>query len=1068
MPKSPTYRLIWSAERNAYELHTPDHSHQRFVPEDEASWLAWLATCTSFSFQGHAGRLNVYKELRSRGAGYWYAYHSTGRRVAKRYLGRTATLTLRRLEEAAQSLTNENPASLMISTLTEKDGVFQATTARLPEEGKEKGDLPSTLPSSQMEQLDLKLRLPRLPTSLIERTHLYALLDAGFARKLTLISAPAGFGKTTLVRAWITRRRDSWLLSRPASERTNQDHLLVAWVTLDDGDNEPLRFWGAILAACQTFSPHEETGARALLETAQYQTMLATFLQYLSRLPTHCILVLEDYHVIRSPLLHEMLASLLARVPDTLHVILITRVDPPLPLARLRANGELQEVRDADLRFALTEAQAFLQQMLPFPLDTAVSERMYLQTEGWVTGLRLLALALQGYRSQQESEPLLASFSGTLRYILVYLVEEVLAVQPDALQLFLLQTSGLNRLTASLCDAVTDRDDSDLLLEQVERANLFLQPLDESQQWYRYHALWARALQREAHRRLGATTLHTLNRKASSWYEQQGLLPDAIEAAFASEDFPRVAMLIERLLLPKSFHNPYHLLRRLLERVPKDVLDAHPELRFAYAESRIFTSDRRDPSNKKVTEQALRIAEQGFRVQRDDQKLAQVLSLRATLAFFQNDLLTAFALAHQMLLVQPEGELHWRGSSLVVLGIEALLAGKMEEAWQRMMEARVAYEADQSFPGLLATAFVLGEISMEQGELHQADLYYQQALAGSEPGKEELFQHQLTTVTGAQETFFKCQTLFGLAQLAYERNELDAAEQWLSQVRVLGAPLVEEMHFLTAGTLLQAYILHARGQSAQAQKLLSQIAVQARSPQFLREVRACVAQIALATGDLTKACEWSRTIEHAETPLALLRQEEEALLLARLRIAQARSEEALRILAPWKTQAETQQRLRSTLEILLLEALAHFAQARLPEAKQALLPMLTRTQGKGYQRLFLNEGRAMETLLKTLVPELREAPLLSSVRTLLHAFAQEYGTEDTSPSRKDSLLLEPLSPQEQRVLHLLVAGQTYGEIAQELVVSLNTIKTQISSVYRKLGANRRAEAIARAQRLHLL
>ena len=1068
MPKSPTHRLIWSVEHNAYELHAPEHPPQRFVPEDEASWLAWLATCTSFSFQGRAGRLNVYKEPRLRGAGYWYAYHSTGQRVAKRYLGRTATLTLARLEEAAQSLANEHPASLITPALTEKERVFPTTATHPQEESWEKGVMLSPTSSSQMGQLDPKLRLPRLPTSLIERAHLYALLDAGFVRKLTLISAPAGFGKTTLVRSWIASRRDESRASRPASERTDRDYLPVAWVALDDGDNDPLCFWGAILAACQIFSPHEKTGALALLEAAQHQAMLATFLQELSCLATHCVLVLEDYHVIHAPLLHEMLASLLARLPETLHVILITRVDPPLPLARLRANGDLQEVRDADLRFALTEAQAFLKQVLPFSLDAAASEHMYLQTEGWVTGLHLLALALQRYESQQESEPLLASFSGNHRYILEYLVEEVLTVQPDELQLFLLQTSGLNRLTASLCDAVTERDDSDFLLEQVERANLFLQPLSGSQQWYRYHALWASALQREARRRLGAAAVRTLSSKASHWYEQQRLFPDAIEAALASEDFPRVAMLIERLLVPNSFRNPYHLLRGFLERVPKDVLDAHPELSFAYAESLIFTSDRRDPSNKKVTERTLRIAEQGFRVQKDDQKLAQVLSLRATLAFFQSDLPTAFALAHQMLLVQPEGELHWHGSSLVVLGIEALLAGNVENARQRMLEGRVAYEADQSLSGLLATAFFLGEISVGQGELHQAAQYYQQALAGSEPGKEELFQHQLTTVTGAQETFFKRQALHGLAQLAYERNELDTAEQWLSHVRFLGGPPMEEMHFLTAGALLQAYILHARGQSASAQELLDQMAVRALSPQFLREIRACAARISLATGELTKASEWSRAVEHADAPLALLRQEEEALLLARLCIAQAQSEEALRILAPWKAQAETQMRLRSTLEILLLEALAYFAQAQLPEAKQTLLSVLTRTNGKGYQRLFLDEGRVMETLLKTVAPELREASLISFVRTLLHAFAQEDGAEETSSSRKDALLLEPLSPQEQRVLRLLVAGQTYDEIAQELVVSPNTIKTQISSIYRKLGVNRRAEAVARAQRLHLL
>ncbi|WP_201372406.1 LuxR C-terminal-related transcriptional regulator [Ktedonobacter robiniae] len=623
-----------------------------------------------------------------------------------------------------------------------------------------------------------------------------------------------------------------------------------------------------------------------------------------------------------------------------------------------------------------------------------------------------------------------------------------------------MQTSVLSRLSASLCDTVTGRNDSALLLDQVERANLFLQPLDS--EWYRYHPLWATAIQREARRRLGEAGVQRLYVRASHWYAEHDNLPDAIEAAFQARNFEQVAALLERMLAPQHFRKDYAGLRRWLERFPEAPLSAHPLLSFAYAESLMFTSQRRDPATRIRIEQPLAMAERSFRTQKDESKLAQVLSLRATFTFFQHELPTAFALAHETLRLQPEGEQHWRGSSLSLLAVEELLAGRLENARLKALEARVAYEADQSLPGQYAVLWILGEIEEGQGNLSQASQWYQQVLRATEQETGELAQFQLTTVSGDRETFFIRQALHGLAQLAYERNELDTAEQLLSQAHLLNAAQTEELHFLTYGPLLLARILQARGQTLQAQELLGRLAAQAHSPQFLREIQAHQTRIALATGDLASAQVWSHRV--SEDPAQYhIRREEEAFLQARLSIARAESRQALSFLASWKT--DMQERRRSLFELQLLEALAYAAADQQAEARKIVLHVLTQTRSEGYQRLFLDEGQPMETLLKAVVPQLQDLALATYVRTLLHAFASKHRV----PGTEESLLQAgSLSPQEQRVLHYLCAGNTYDEIAQILVVSSNTIKTQVRSIYRKLGVNRRAEAIALAQQLHLL
>src|SRR6266566_7901563 len=424
-------------------------------------------------------------------------------------------------------------------------------------------------PPESSELLSTKLAPPRPHSALVSRGRLVDQLDEGLEHKLTLLSAPAGFGKTTLVSEWIAAR----------SER--QDSLSVAWVSLDAGDNDPARFWRYVITACQAFDATVGESALALLPTSRrlpFETVLTTFINELARLKRRGVLVLEDYHVITSTPVHETMAYLVDHLPITLHLLILTRSEPSLPLARLRAHDDLYELGAADFRFSLEETRAFLQQALPFPLSAETITRLEARTEGWVTGLRLLALAPHGRRDPQELERMLVTFTGSHRHILAYLVADVLSSQTETLQRFLLQTAFLKPLTGSLCDAVTGRSDSEMMLEQLEHANLFLIPLDDVGQWYRYHALFAEAMQHEARRRLGEDNLRSLFDKASHWYEQNGLHAEAVEATLSARNFERAAMLIESSMWSYSAVNELYTWLRWVEQLPEEMLQTRPAL----------------------------------------------------------------------------------------------------------------------------------------------------------------------------------------------------------------------------------------------------------------------------------------------------------------------------------------------------------------------------------------------------------------------------------------------------------------------------------------------------------
>ncbi len=891
--------------------------------------------------------------------------------------------------------------------------------------------------------LEPKLLLPRLHQPLVERSRLLARLDTALEHKLTVLTAPAGFGKTTLVRQWIAGRRARGNLPP------------VAWVSLDAGDNDPVRFWRYVITACQAWPADGARSALTLLSAAAQppfgpspvETVLTAFLNALTHGGQGGILVLEDYHVISAPAVHKTLAFFLDHLPAPLHLVILSRQDPPLPLARLRARGDLCEVHGADLRFSPAETRAFLQQTMAVPLATLSPETAdHLETrlEGWAAGLRLLAVALQG--SPQAIGPSLATLACSHRQVLDYFVTEVLDAQPEPLQHFLLQTSFLGRLTGSLCDAVLDRQGSEMLLDALERAGLFLERLDGPELWYRYHALFAEAMSAEAHRRLGSPALQALSSRASRWYEQQGMVAEAIEAALAAGDMVRAAGLVEQRIGNQFFGRmqEFHTLRRWLEQVPAAVMQSHPALCLGYAIA-VATGNAPEPPTPAamaLMEGLLQTAEDGWRARGNTARLGEVFAFRALAAHRLEKQAQAVALARQALVWLPEEERTWRAISLTVVAADDLQEGRLDSARRTLLEVRALWEAAGNRHGRRSGMVLLGAVYFGQGELHLATEHCRQALTEArEVGDgDDIGPTQL-----------------GLAQILYEWNELEAAGQAAQEAYDLGVQLAYPRLQVQAALML-VRVQHAQGQTRLAQQRLAALMAQVlpqREPQLYREVLAGQAQLLLALGDRSAAARCLTLLAGLGPP----RHGHAELLAARLLLAEGRAEAALDTLRCQLAAAQAAGRTRSALEIQLLMARAQVACQHVQAARELLQTVLSLVHTEGYVRLFLDEGAGMAALLRSTLPGLRERPLTSYVRNVLSAFVAEPEQAAGQPFPSDlSGLIEPLSPQEQRVLRLLATGLSNPELARELVVSVNTVKAHVKSIYRKLNVNNRREA----------
>jgi LuxR family transcriptional regulator, maltose regulon positive regulatory protein len=910
------------------------------------------------------------------------------------------------------------------------------------------------------ELLRTKLLPPRLRAPLVLRESLLARLDAALSCKLTLCTAPAGFGKTTLISQWLYTRRleaegvelrepNAW----PAST-LNARAAKLAWVSLDAEDNSAAQFWRYLIGACQPLRLDFGQDAMARLQLARprgfappdMEPALSAFLNDAATLTQPAVIVLEDYHVITASRVHETLAFVIERLPPMLHLLVISRGDPPLPLARLRAAGELCELYIEDLRFSPTETSTFVGQALPQALSPQIIRRLDERCEGWAAGLRLATLALRG-RTPAAIERLLDTFNGTQPPVVDYLVAEVLQAQPEAIQLFLLQTSMLGRLTASLCDAVTGRDDGAELLRTIEQSNLFLLPLDETPSWYRYHSLFAEAMRHEAYRRLGHDALRAYAARASAWYEQHGMLTNAIDLALTAQEWARAIALMEPIVEALHIAQPYEprMVRRWLEQLPKSILHQQPALCFGYGFALLHTSGQPPAAIAGQLEELGQLAEQGWRRNGQLYRLGPLYAARALFALWAGQMERAISWAREALAWLPADDVTWRGVCLGFVGKAELDDGAIDAARQTLLEARALSQATGSGHATRAHTIALGHVCVEQSELHQASALYHDALT------EALDSADLSDQGRARR---------GLARLAYEWNDLDQAERQGRSADAIGKQIAD-LPLQVQANLLLARIQQARNDVPQAQTILAALLAQVsphRTPQLYREVLLNQARLQLAAGDLAAVQRWQTARTRYGTELAPALVEQEDVLVARLLIALGEQEAALRTLGQLHRDAGERGRLRSALEIQLLMALALAACNRAPAASDALREALAQAHTAGYCRLFLDGGPPLIALLRDLAPSLREPGLRQYAHHLLQMFMSE-------PDAPDPAAL--LSPQEQRVLRLLAGGRSNPEIAQELVVSVNTIKTQLKQIYRKLRVTSRQEACAMAEQLRL-
>ena len=902
-----------------------------------------------------------------------------------------------------------------------------------------------------------KLQIPRLQSSLVLRSRLLAHLDAGLERKLCLISAPAGFGKTTLVCQWIA--------GRSAQAHPPQ----VSWLSLDEGDNDPFRFWRYLILACRIFDRNVGSSSLPVLEAASNsglhswhanlaqpssQALLDSFLHEISLISTPSVLVLEDYHLITTPSIHEAVTKLLEHLPASLHLCLLTRSDPPLPLAKLRLRDDLVELHAVDLSFSHEETREFLQKSIQHAVPEEVVSRLETRTEGWGAGMRLLVLALQRKDSQPQIDEFLASYSGSYRHLLEFFITEVLEVQPESVQDFLLRTSLLARLTGPLCDAITGRDDSRRLLKRLERAGLFLQPLDDSGEWYRYHALFAEAARHEARSRLGGEVISHCYLQASGWYEQNGMLPEAVDASLAAGEFPQAARLIERLAEMPDRHERQGLftLQRWLEMLPGAVLRAHPALCFLYANALVFLSiTNRLPQEKlKRVEEVLQMAEEGWKAVENLPGLGEVFAFHALLAFRQGESLRASDLARRSLGWLPAG-VEYASSRVICLslmGHEKLQNGDFEPARQKFLEALALTEASGNIPGKRVMLQSLGELCLGRGELDRAAGYFRLVLS--------LAGEDITDRVNA---------LLGLARASYERNDLEGVEKASDEILQTASQYSDEI-LHGRSSLLVARLLRARGQVQEARDLLQDLFTQleASGPAHLsREVMASLVDLRLTLGEIAGARRWLADQDRRDDAIPYLLRGTEALLTARAWTLLGEYEKSLQVLDEWMEIAHRMDHPGMILNILLLKSLCFRASGQPQGAKALILQALPMAQGEGYRRLFLDHGAPAMSVLRSVISEVRHPPLLTYLRSLLDAFASAPG-EPASPEA-ESALVELFSSQELRVFRLLEAGFSRQEIARELVLSPNTVKSHILHIYQKLSVTSRSEAIEAARNL---
>ncbi|MFQ5857178.1 MAG: LuxR C-terminal-related transcriptional regulator [Anaerolineae bacterium] len=969
--------------------------------------------------------------------------------------------------------------------------------------------------------LTTKLYIAPVRPEMVSRPRLIERLNAGLHRKLTLLSAPAGFGKTTLLSEWAAG------CGRP-----------VAWVSLDKGDNDPARFWAYFIAALQTV--HEGIGesvlaalqsARVPSTTAPSIEMLLTgLINEIAEIPNppstepvtsassvqalssskgsgrRFALVLDDFHLITDQQIHDAVAFLLDNLPPQMHLILSSRADPPWPLARLRARREMTELRVNDLRFTPAEAAAFLNNAMKLNLSPADVAALEDRCEGWIAGLQMAAISMQGRRQTQgirDVSRFIKAFTGSHRFILDYLVEEVLDQQSSDVQEFLLKTSVLEHMTAPLCDAVTDGDDSQAVLTQLEHANLFLIPLDDERRWYRYHRLFADLL----HSRLEQTQpdqVPAVHRLASEWFEKNELIPEAVSHALAAGDVERVARLVEGSALAWIYHGELTTLVGWLGALPDEVVRSRPWLCVAHAwalvnagqldgvepllqdaEKALVGLDEhaKGPVTSTSSVQALSPSAglginsaEGPRPELDEgQRIAgHIAAIRTYSAGLRGEMTLAAELARAALEHLPENDLMMRGFATMMLAFMLRRNGDLAAAAQAFAEAIAISQAAGDHHITIHALSNLAGVQIVQGQLHKAAATKREALhLADEYGKRGGRRLPLTGLVYSTMSTVLREWNDLEAALRHAREGLALCEHW-GQADILARGYIE-----VAGTL-QAMgdgdgALDAIQEARQVASGVSSWAVDI--------LAADEARLRLAQGDVAAAIRWAQESGLSVDDEVSFHNETMYRTLARVLIAQGREQskalfidEALGLLARLLEVAEGAGAIGYVIEILVLQALALQARGDVEQALAVLERAISLAEPEGYVRTFIDEGKPMGKLLRQAVVR---GIAVDYVGKLLSVFRLEgsrlkvKGSSAPLPNFQPSTfqpatLVEPLSERELEVLRLLTTRLSTTEIADQLYISVHTVRSHVKSIYGKLGVHSRDEAVTRAKELNLI
>jgi len=924
--------------------------------------------------------------------------------------------------------------------------------------------------------LATKLYIPPPRPKIVLRPRLIERLNEGMHCKLTLISAPAGFGKTTLVSEWVAvpwHRPPGQVCERP-----------VAWLSLDEGDNDPVCFLSYLVAALQTIAANIGAGVLRTFQSPQpppIESILTILLNEITALPDNFVLVLDDYHVLDSKPVDEALTFLLEHLPPHMHLVVATREDPHLPLARLRARGQLTELRAADLRFTPAEATDFLNQVMGLNLSAEDITALETRTEGWIAGLQLATISMQGH---QDTASFIKSFTGSHHFVLDYLIEEVLQQQSESIQTFLLRTSILDRLCGPLCDSVLGSTSASgqETLEYLERANLFIVPLDNERHWYRYHHLFGELLRKRLGQRLVPGEIAGLHIQASEWYEQNGFPSDAIHHAFAVEDFERVAKIAE--LEWPAMHAGIQSIKWLgwLKILPEEIILARPVLcvncawaflnagELEAAETKMQDAEYWLEPTTVTCEKSDAPSIEMVVVDEEQYKSLPVVlaAARAYHAQATGDISGTIKYTQHVLDLSPEGDSRWHGAASSLLGLAQYASGNLDAAYRAISDGLARAGPYDAISG----NFILAGIKLAQGQLNTALSIYEKALRlvleRGEPmplGTEDLYS--------------------GISELHRERGDLETAAQDLLTGRKLGEQ-VELPDWQHRWYIAQARLHETKGDLDGALDLLEEAERRfVRTPvPIIRPIAALKTRIRIAQGKIAEALDWvlardlsvdddisyMHEFEHMTLARVLIAQEKRGLVDGSIHDAQGLLERLLQA-------AEEGGRKGSVIEILVLQALAHEVQGNFAPALVSLERALTLAEPEGYVRTFVDEGLPMAKLLSEAAAHGVMPDYIGKLLAVFEAEKQKSEDESCLPPVSPALpeghrdsepLIEPLSQRELKILQLIAQGLSNREISERLFLALSTVKGHNRKIFDKLQVQSRTEAVARARELGLL